>query len=89
MLFGDELEIFFNSGIRCGADIEKALALGAKCCLVGRPYVYGLALGGEDGVSHVLKALVGDLHLTLHLSEIPSVSRDVLNRKLLLREDEL
>ena len=85
----DELEIFFDSGIRCGADIAKALALGAKCCLIGRPYVYGLALGGEDGVSHVLKALIGDLDLTLHLSGIPSVSRDVLNTKVLLREEEL
>ena len=59
------------------------------CCLVGRPDVYGLAPGGEDGVSHVLRALVRDLCLTLHLSGIPSVSRDVLNRKLPLREDEL
>ena len=40
----DELEMFFDSGIRCGADVAKALPLGAKCCLVGRPYVYGLAL---------------------------------------------
>jgi lactate 2-monooxygenase len=69
----DALEIFFDSGIRCGADIAKALALGAKCCLVERPYVYELALGGEDGVGHVLKALVRDLDLTLHLSGIPSV----------------
>lgn len=45
--------------------------------------------GGEGGVSHVLKALIGDLDLTLHLSGIPSVSRDVLNQKLLLREEEL
>jgi lactate 2-monooxygenase len=44
----DEIEIFFDSGIRCGAGIAKALALGAKCCLIGRPYVYGLTLGGED-----------------------------------------
>ena len=85
----DEIEIFFDSGIWCGADIAKALALGAKCCLIGRPYIYGLALGGEGGVSHVLKALIGDLDLTLHLSGIPSVSRDVLNQKLLLREEEL
>lgn len=53
---GDKLDILFDSGIRCGADIVKALALGAKMVLVGRPYVYGLALGGEGGVSHVLEA---------------------------------
>lgn len=52
------LEVFFDSGIRCGANIANALALGAKRCLVGRPYVYGLALGREDGISHVLKALI-------------------------------
>jgi lactate 2-monooxygenase len=44
----DEIESFLDSGIRCGAGIAKALALGAKYCLIGRPYVYGLTLGGED-----------------------------------------
>ncbi len=83
---GDELDVFFDSGIRCGADIAKALALGAKMVLVGRPYVYGLALGGENGVSHVLRTLLGDLDLTLHLSGIPSISKDVLNRSCLVDE---
>ena len=83
---GDKLEIIFDSGIRCGADVVKALALGAKMCLLGRPYVYGLALGGEEGVSHVLQALLGDMDLTLHLSGIPSISKDVLNRKVLVEE---
>ena len=62
---------------------------GCKVLSGGKTLCLRTCAGGEDGVSHVLKALVGDLHLTLHLSEIPSVSRDVLNRKLLLREDEL
>ncbi len=52
---GDKLDILFDSGIRCGADIVKALALGAKAVMVGRPYVYGLAFGGQAGVEHVLK----------------------------------
>ncbi|KAI4156153.1 MAG: hypothetical protein LQ340_000490 [Diploschistes diacapsis] len=85
---GDMLTIFFDSGIRCGADIAKALALGADCVLIGRPYVYGLALGGEEGVQHVLKALVGELDLTLHLAGIPSVDKKHLNRSVLVREDE-
>ena len=84
----EEPEIL-GSGIRCGADIAKDRALGAKCCLVGEPCAYGLALGGEDGVNHVLKALTRELDLTLHSSGIPSVSRDVLNRKQPLRGDEL
>lgn len=84
---GDKLEILFDSGIRCGADIAKALALGAKMCLIGRPYVYGLALGGEGGVSHVLRSLLGDLELTLHLAGIPSVKQ--LNRSRLVKESDL
>jgi len=86
---GDKLEILFDSGLRCGADIAKALALGAKVCLIGRPYVYGLALGGEEGVSHVLRSLLGDLELTLHLAGIPSVDQKYLNRSVLIRESEL
>lgn len=86
---GDKIDVLFDSGIRCGADIAKAMALGAKMCLVGRPYVYGLALGGEEGVSHVLRALLGDLELTLHLAGITSVSPQNLNRDVMVREDEL
>ena len=86
---GDNLSIFFDSGVGSGADIAKAMALGADCVLIGRPYVYGLALGGEQGVAHVLKSLVGELELTLHLSGIPSVSKKDLNRSVLVREDDL
>ncbi|RWA09380.1 hypothetical protein EKO27_g5723 [Xylaria grammica] len=86
---GNKIDIFFDSGIRCGADIAKALALGAKMCLIGRPYIYGLALGGEEGVSHVLKALLGDLELTLHLAGICSSSQEHLNRSVLTKEDDL
>jgi len=80
---GDKLEIIFDSGIRCGADVVKALALGAKMVLIGRPYVYGLALAGEEGVRHVLRTILGDTDLTLHLSGIPSVNKDVLNPSVL------
>lgn len=86
---GDRLDVFFDSGVRCGADMAKALALGAKMCLVGRPYVYGLALGGGDGVSHVLKSMLGDLELTLHLAGIQSVSQEHLNRSVLVKESDL
>ena len=86
---GDNLSIFFDSGVGSGADIAKAMALGADCVLIGRPYVYGLAMGGEQGVAHVLKSLMGELELTLHLSGIPSVSKKDLNRSVLVREDDL
>jgi isopentenyl diphosphate isomerase/L-lactate dehydrogenase-like FMN-dependent dehydrogenase len=65
---GDRMTVLFDSGIRTGADIVKALALGAQAVLVGRPYVYGLGLGGYDGVRHVLRSLLADLDLTLGLS---------------------
>ncbi|MFG3256188.1 lactate 2-monooxygenase [Streptomyces sp. NPDC048172] len=65
---GDRTEILFDSGIRTGADVLKALALGARAVLVGRPFAYGLAHAGEDGVRHVLRSLLADLDLTLALS---------------------
>ncbi|SER04866.1 lactate 2-monooxygenase [Actinokineospora terrae] len=65
---GDRLEILFDSGIRTGADVIKALALGAKAVLLGRPYIYALALAGEQGVRHTLRSLLADLDLTLALS---------------------
>lgn len=65
---GDDLAVLFDSGVRGGADILKALALGARAVLVGRPYVYGLALGGEEGVRHVLRCLLAELDLSLALT---------------------
>jgi len=80
---GDHLAILFDSGIRTGSDIAKALALGAKAVLIGRPYVYGLALGGEAGVRHVLRTLYTELELTLTLAGITrpaDLSTDFLSR---------
>ncbi len=65
---GGACEVLFDSGIRSGADVLKALALGARAVLLGRPYVWGLALGGEDGVRDVLLSLLADLDLTMALS---------------------
>ena len=65
---GDRLDVLFDSGVRTGADAVKALALGARAVLVGRPYLYGLALGGQAGVEHVLRCLLAELDLTLHHS---------------------
>jgi isopentenyl diphosphate isomerase/L-lactate dehydrogenase-like FMN-dependent dehydrogenase len=65
---GDRLAVLFDSGIRTGADVVKALALGARAVLVGRPFAYGLAHAGEGGVRHVLRSLLADLDLTVGLS---------------------
>ncbi|KAF2830201.1 FMN-dependent alpha-hydroxy acid dehydrogenase, partial [Ophiobolus disseminans] len=59
------LTLLFDSGIRTGSDVLKALALGAKAVLIGRPYVYGLAMGGEEGVKHVLNCLLADTDCSL------------------------
>ena len=65
---GSKTTVLFDSGIRRGADVFKAMALGAKAVLVGRPYAYGLALAGEDGVKEVVANLLADIDLTLGLA---------------------
>ena len=65
---GDGMAVLLDSGIRSGADVFKALALGADAVLVGRPYLWGLALGGQKGVETVLRGLLAELDLTMTLS---------------------
>ncbi|HUB74456.1 MAG TPA: lactate 2-monooxygenase [Solirubrobacteraceae bacterium] len=78
---GEGFPVLFDSGVRSGADVLKALALGADAACVGRPYVWGLALGGQAGVEHVLRCLLAELDLTLALSghtELAQVDRGAL-----------
>jgi isopentenyl diphosphate isomerase/L-lactate dehydrogenase-like FMN-dependent dehydrogenase len=72
---GGRLPVLFDSGIRTGADIFKALALGAQAVCVGRPYVWGLAVDGQQGVEHVLRCLLAELDLTLALSGYTEVGQ--------------
>lgn len=65
---GGRMPVLFDSGIRGGADIFKALALGADAVCVGRPYAYGLAMAGADGVEAVLRNLIAELDLTIGLA---------------------
>lgn len=65
--------VLFDSGIRCGADVVIALALGADAVLYGRPWVYGLALAGQAGVEHALRCLLADLDLTMALAGLRSI----------------
>lgn len=62
-----KLTVLFDSGIRTGSDIIKAMALGAQGILYARPYVYGLAVGGQDGVENVLRSILADTEITLGL----------------------
>ena len=84
---GDRAPVLFDSGIRRGADAFRAIALGADAVLLGRPYAYGLAVDGEDGVREVLKNFLADLDLTLGLSGYAAVA-DV-DRSAVVDADEL
>jgi isopentenyl diphosphate isomerase/L-lactate dehydrogenase-like FMN-dependent dehydrogenase len=70
---GDQMEVLLDSGVRRGGDVLRALALGAKAVLVGRPYIWGLALGGQDGVSHMLELLRAEMVRSMQLLGCASV----------------
>jgi isopentenyl diphosphate isomerase/L-lactate dehydrogenase-like FMN-dependent dehydrogenase len=66
---GGKAAVLFGSGVRTGTDVFRALALGADAVLIGRPYVYGLALGdGEDGVRHMLRTLLAELDIAFAIA---------------------
>ncbi len=83
---GDEIAVLLDSGVRSGADVAKALALGADAVALGRPYLWGLALGGEAGALAVLRAVLAELDLTIGLSGHTSPAQ--LGPELLAREGE-
>ncbi len=70
---GDRVEIICDGGVRRGSDIAKAVALGARACMAGRPYLYGLAAGGERGVDFVLAMLRAGLKQTLALAGVTRI----------------
>ncbi|HUQ38073.1 MAG TPA: alpha-hydroxy acid oxidase, partial [Aestuariivirga sp.] len=78
---GDKIEVFFDSGIRTGIDIMKAMAMGAKGTMVGRAYIYGLGAAGEAGVTRALEILKSELDITMGLcgeKDITKVGRQNL-----------
>ena len=78
-----QIPVLLDSGVRGGADVVKALALGATATLIGRPYAYGLAVAGEQGVREVIRNLAADVDLTLGLSGHRSIAE--LSRESLIR----
>ena len=80
---GSDLPILFDSGIRRGADIFRAIALGAKAVLVGRPYMWGLAVDGADGVREVIQRMLADFDITMTLCGCRNLSE--VNRAMLVQ----
>jgi lactate 2-monooxygenase len=79
----DGLPVLFDSGVRSGADIIKALALGATAVGIGRPYAYGLALDGVDGIVHVLRMMLAEADLIMAVDgypELKDLTPDTLRR---------
>ncbi|MEN9868815.1 MAG: hypothetical protein RL748_4405 [Pseudomonadota bacterium] len=78
---GHELEVFFDGGIRSGQDVLRALALGAKGCMIGRAFLYGLAAMGEAGVAKSLELIRAELETTMALcgvNDIAAVNKNIL-----------
>ena len=81
---GGSTTVLLDSGVRTGSDVVKALALGADAVLIGRPHIYGLALGGADGARDAVANIVAELDLTLGLSglrSIAEVTREALQQR--------
>lgn len=70
----DGMPVLFDSGVRSGADAVKALALGASAVGIGRPYVYGAALGGTDGIVHVLRSFLAEADLIMAVDGYPTLA---------------
>ena len=80
---GGRVPVLLDSGVRTGADVVTALALGASAVILGRPHIYGLAIDGEAGVRAVLENVIAELDLTLGLSgftSVPELGPEVLRR---------
>lgn len=69
-----EVPVIFDSGVRSGEHIVKALALGATAVAIGRPYAYALAVGGEDGIVHVLRSLLAEADLLMAVDGYPTIA---------------
>lgn len=83
---GDKLEVLMDGGVRSGLDVVKAMALGAKACMLGRAWGYAVAAGGEAGVAHMLATMRSEISVALALCGIPDVR--MLGRDALLGDDD-
>ena len=82
---GSDIEVMFDGGVRSGQDIMRALALGARSCIVGRSYIYGLGAGGQAGVARVIEILQKELDVTMALCGVKSIKE--IDRRVLADYD--
>jgi L-lactate dehydrogenase (cytochrome) len=71
---GSKLEVLFDGGIRSGQDVMRALALGAKSCMIGRAYAYGLGAGGQAGVAKAIEVIAKELETTMGLCGVNTIA---------------
>ena len=71
---GPSIDILFDGGIRSGQDIMRAIALGARACLIGRAYLYGLGAGGQAGVARAIEILRNELDVSMALTGVTNVA---------------
>jgi L-lactate dehydrogenase (cytochrome) len=71
---GSETEVLFDGGIRSGQDVFRALALGARACLLGRAYLYGVCAAGEEGARKAIEIIAKELDVTMALSGVRTIA---------------
>jgi L-lactate dehydrogenase (cytochrome) len=71
---GGDIEVMFDGGIRSGQDVLRALALGARACMSGRAYIYGLGAGGEAGVARAIEIIRSELDVSMALTGVTSIA---------------
>jgi L-lactate dehydrogenase (cytochrome) len=79
---GSQIEIMFDGGIRSGQDVVRALALGARSCMIGRAYLYGLGAGAQAGVARAIEIIRNELDVTMALtgtSRVADIGPQVLS----------
>ena len=78
---GSDIEVMFDSGVRSGQDIARALALGARSCMSGRAYVYGLGAAGQAGVARAIEIMRNEFDTTMALmgvTRVADINRDTI-----------